>query len=281
MNTRPLLLCTDLDRTLLPNGHEPESPAARPLFARLVAEPDVTLAYVTGRHQVLIEAAIADYAVPVPDFIIGDVGTSLLVKVGSGWERVREWETEFASDWAGPAMIAEWLADMAQLRLQEPDKQGPFKLSYYTPLELDVAALRAQIRARLAAQQSGANLIWSVDEAAGVGLLDVLPLNASKRHAIEYLMRRTGHDLDSTLFAGDSGNDLEVLVSPVRAILVANAAPEVREMAQVQSAVLGLCDQLYCAQGGWRGLNGNYAAGILEGVAHFRPDLVARFANLF
>ena len=30
-----LLLCTDLDRTLLPNGEQPESPQARTLFARL------------------------------------------------------------------------------------------------------------------------------------------------------------------------------------------------------------------------------------------------------
>ena len=31
-----LLLCSDLDRTLVPNGHQGESSAARRLFARLV-----------------------------------------------------------------------------------------------------------------------------------------------------------------------------------------------------------------------------------------------------
>ncbi|MCI5126782.1 MAG: haloacid dehalogenase, partial [Candidatus Electrothrix sp. AR5] len=30
-----LLVCTDLDRTLLPNGPQPESPGARPAFAAL------------------------------------------------------------------------------------------------------------------------------------------------------------------------------------------------------------------------------------------------------
>jgi sucrose-6-phosphatase len=89
-------------------------------------------------------------------------------------------------------------------------------------------------------------------------------------------MCRIGRGLDTTLFAGDSGNDLEVLVSPVRSILVANAHPEVREMAVAQSRELDLADRLYCAQGNWRGLNGNYGAGILEGVAHFRPDLADR-----
>ena len=43
MNRRPLLLCTDLDRTLIPNGREPESPEARPWFRRLAAEPEVAL----------------------------------------------------------------------------------------------------------------------------------------------------------------------------------------------------------------------------------------------
>ena len=28
----------------------------------------------------------------------------------------------------------------------------------------------------------------------------------------------------------------------------------------------------YLAQGGFLGMNGNYSAGILEGVAHYHPD---------
>lgn len=46
-----LLICTDLDRTLIPNGPQPESPKARALFRRLVSREEVTLAYVSGRHR--------------------------------------------------------------------------------------------------------------------------------------------------------------------------------------------------------------------------------------
>ena len=46
-----LLLCTDLDRTLIPNGPQPESPGARDRFAALAGSPHVVLAYVTGRHR--------------------------------------------------------------------------------------------------------------------------------------------------------------------------------------------------------------------------------------
>ena len=53
-----LLLCTDLDRTLIPNGKQPESPGVRALFSRFVNRDEVKLAYVSGRHHALIEQAI-------------------------------------------------------------------------------------------------------------------------------------------------------------------------------------------------------------------------------
>ena len=54
-----LLLCTDLDRTLIPNGDQPESDHAREYFKKLSEHSEVTLVYVTGRHQQLVEQAHA------------------------------------------------------------------------------------------------------------------------------------------------------------------------------------------------------------------------------
>jgi hypothetical protein len=54
--------------------------------------------------------------------------------------------------------------------------------------------------------------------------------------------------------------------------LVANASDEVRQTAIAGSARSGNGDRLYCARGDFDGMNGNYAAGILEGIAHFHPD---------
>jgi hypothetical protein len=73
------------------------------------------------------------------------------------------------------------------------------------------------------------------------------------------------------LFAGDSGNDLTVMASHLPAVLVANASDEVREQALELARRNGLVERLYLARGGFLELNGNYAAGILEGVAHFHP----------
>ncbi|MBK5963214.1 haloacid dehalogenase [Thiocystis minor] len=274
-----LLLCTDLDRTLIPNGREPESPDARPRFHRFVAQAGITLAYVTGRHQTLVEQAIAEYALPWPDYVIGDVGTSIqAVQLNADgaarWSPLPRWLDVITQTWPGPRTLQALFADLAGLRLQEDAKQTPFKLSYYVSLDLDADDLLARLNERLASAETRANLIWSVDETAAVGLLDVLPEQAGKYHAVAFLMRALGCGESATVFAGDSGNDLEVLTSPIPSILVANAHPQIREQAHRAAAARGLEVRLYCARGGWSGMNGNYGAGILEGVAHFRPDLL-------
>jgi len=273
-----LLLCTDLDRTLLPNGPQPESPGARERFARLARAPEVTLVYVTGRHRALVEEAMADYALPRPDYVIGDVGSSIHRLDATHWSRLPEWEDAIGADWAGASALRlrECCAGIEELALQEESRQGPFKLSYYAPPDIDAEALRARLRDQLAPLGIRASLIWSIDETLGRGLLDILPESATKYHAVDFLMRRLGHGPHSTLFAGDSGNDLEVLASPIPAVLVANALPEVREEALALAAARGHSDRLYCARGGWSGMNGCYSAGILEGLGHLHPELSAR-----
>jgi hypothetical protein len=81
-----------------------------------------------------------------------------------------------------------------------------------------------------------------------------------------------GVDEKRLVYAGDSGNDLPVLTSGLQAVLVANAIPEVREQALNEVRKRGCPEKLYLAHGGFLGMNGNYAAGILEGLAHFLPE---------
>jgi hypothetical protein len=136
----------------------------------------------------------------------------------------------------------------------------------------DKHTLLPAMQQRLERHHVRASLIWSIDDPAGIALLDVVPASATKFHAIEFLMRREGFAPENTVFAGDSGNDLPVLSSSLCAILVANAAAGVREEALQLSAARGTSDRLYLAKGGFMGMNGNYSAGILEGIAHFLPQ---------
>ena len=269
-----LFLCTDLDRTLLPNGTQPESADARKYFRRLSSQPELTLAYVTGRHRILVERVISLYRLPVPNFVIADVGSTIYKYESNSLQRMRDWDDLIAGDWAGKthADLKAMFVDLSELRLQELNKQNIHKLSYYVTLNINHQNLVATMESRLEAAGIKASLIWSIDEPAAVGLLDVLPANATKRHAIEFLMQKSGFNLDNTIFAGDSGNDLPVLTSPIHSILVANASDVVRNTAAQEAHDAGLDNALYLAHGGYRRMNGNYSAGILEGVMHYVPE---------
>lgn len=268
-----VLVCTDLDRTLLPNGSQPESPGARRCFARLAAREEVSLAYVSGRHLTLVEKAITNYVLPQPDYVIADVGTSLYAYADDCWRRRSDWDDQFAADWGGMdhASIRLLFEDIIDLQLQEAAKQSRYKLSFYVPMYSDRHALLGQMQERLRRHSVNASLIWSIDEPAGIALLDVVPAGATKFHAVEFLMQSEGFSLDDTVFAGDSGNDLPVLTSRLHAVLVANASDEVREEAWQMSEARGTVDSLYLARGGFMGMNGNYSAGILEGIVHYLP----------
>lgn len=273
--SQKLLLCTDLDRTLLPNGTQPESPLARETFARLAARADVALVYVTGRHRALVQQAIKCYSLPQPDLVISDVGTRIYDLRPGNWDTWQDWESEIAPDWAGMsnADLHQLFQNLKPLQLQEREKQNTHKLSYYVSLHENETELMDEMQQRLQQHRIQASLIWSIDEPAAIGLLDVLPRGATKLHAIQFLRERLGYRLEDTLFAGDSGNDLPVLTSPIPSVLVANASDTVRDTAVSGAQESGNTPALYCAGGGFIGMNGNYSAGILEGVAHYKPQL--------
>lgn len=276
-----LLLCCDLDRTVLPNGKQPESPEARPLFRALAKRPEVTLAYVSGRNKSLLVEAIDEYDLPVPDFAIGDVGTTIYEVDGDAWSIWDAWSDEIASDWSGREHdeLASQFHRIDALTLQEPTKQNTYKLSYYAPINTDHQALLADMQRRLDDIGVQASLIWSIDEAKAVGLLDVLPRHATKDHAIRFLMERKGFDEESTVFAGDSGNDMPALTSGLQAVLVRNAHADVRAEAMRLVRERNIQDRLYIAGGNLLGMNGNYSAGILEGLVHFIPEVMAWIAD--
>lgn len=273
-------MCCDLDRTLLPNGIQQESPSARPFLRKLAKHPNLILVYVSGRHKSLLQDAIKEYHIPVPDYAIGDVGTTIYTISNNQWQPYEAWQREIASDWNGKTQtdLAALFQDLPEISLQEPEKQNRFKLSYYTPIEIDQHTLFDIMHARLLALGVNASLIWSIDEAKHCGLLDVLPKDATKSYAIYFLMGQLGLKQENTVFAGDSGNDLTALTSGLKAVLVHNAADEVRVEAQQRVTESGYPERLYVAQGGFMDMNGNYAAGVLEGLVHFFPESIEWFA---
>jgi sucrose-6F-phosphate phosphohydrolase len=276
-----ILICSDLDRTLIPNGYQEESAHARPVLRQLAENPNIYLAYVSGRDKKLILDAIEEFYLPTPDYAIGDVGTTLYHISNGNWILSDEWSHEIGQDWKGLNWegLAEYFEDMDDIRLQEREKQSQYKLSFYTDPKADHRYLKKNIRAVLAQKGVSTNIIWSVDEISSNGLLDIIPARANKLHAIKFLMRQEQFSEDQTVFAGDSGNDLDVLTSGLRAILVKNAMDEVRKEAVKVLSDKHMMHRLYLPKGNFWDMNGNYAAGVIEGMAHFMPETAELIAN--
>jgi hypothetical protein len=269
-----ILICSDLDRTIIPNGNQEESVHARAVFRQLAENSNISLAYVSGRDKKLILDAIEEFYLPLPDYAIGDVGTSLYRVFNGNWQLSDDWNDEIGQDWKGLARgkLSEFFEDMADIRLQEPEKQKPYKVSFYTDQNGNPQRLIKNIRGVLAQKGVRASIIWSVDEISGDGLLDIIPPRASKLHAIQFLMQQEHFAEDRTVFAGDSGNDLDVLTSGLQSILVKNATEDLRKDALKKLSEKNLTNRLYLPQGNFFGMNGNYAAGVVEGLVHFIPE---------
>ena len=274
MNLPKLLLCTDMDRTVIPNGFQPEHPDARMLFKQFCSVAGVTLAYVTGRHIELVKDAIYNYALPKPSYVISDVGTKIYHMVQDEWLEMPEWETEIGKDWKGktPEDIKQLLTPVSELILQESSKQNTHKLSYYLPLYLDNEDVIGRMKNALSKADIDVSIIWSLDEPKNTGLIDVLPRNATKLHAIEFLQNKLKYSHEQVIFAGDSGNDLPVLTSPLNAVLVANASTDIKAEARQLALENNNSQALYIANNTDFNLDGNYSAGVLQGVWHYAPQ---------
>lgn len=270
-----ILLCTDLDRTLLPNGLQAESPNARRWFARAVSYPGLQLAYVSGRDLTLVLKAMADYQLPQPDYMVTDVGSRIYQRIGNDYQPLSGWQQHIAEDW--PGIDSRDLAPLltpSPLQLQSAQQQQQYKLSYQCVPAVGMAAGMAQLEQQLQALPIRWQLIGSVDETQDIGLVDLLPSSAGKRQAIDFLVQSLSLAPSQVFFSGDSGNDLDVLISPYRTVLVKNATAEVVTNALQGSKAQGNQHHLYLAQGlPELGLNGNYSAGIVEGLLHFFPEL--------
>lgn len=66
-----ILIFSDLDRTIIPNGFREESAQARPVLRRIAEYPHIYLVYVSGGDKKFILAAIEEVYLPTPDYIIG------------------------------------------------------------------------------------------------------------------------------------------------------------------------------------------------------------------
>ncbi|MHB9101929.1 MAG: HAD-IIB family hydrolase [Sulfuricella sp.] len=245
-STMPLvrrILVSDIDNTLV--GHKE---SLKELIAWLRSHAGtVAFGIATGRRLERAVNVLKKWRVPLPNVLITSVGSE--INYGPKLQPDLGWANHIRHLWRREA-LAEVLAGVPGLVLQPQENQREFKLSYnVTP---DRMPPLKKLYSLLHEHHLHARLIYSHQE-----FLDVLPVRASKGHAIRYLAYKWGIPLRSFLVAGDSGNDEEMLVGDTLGVVVGNHSPELEPLR-------GL-DQIYFARG-------HCASGILEGLDHYGFD---------
>jgi len=262
------ILATDLDRTLLPNGSWKADDEAIDLFNTLTKNQDVLVVYVTGRNLALTENAIKKYGVRYPDVLCGDVGTSIRKYEHGEWTFDDGWVAHVrrASPRWNAAAIRDAVADIEGMREQESEHLNPFKQSYYVEHDKNDVVLK-QVDERVKGRFDEV-IIYSYDSQDGKGLLDFLPASATKQTALEYVAEEFGAAREDVVFCGDSGNDIFPLTAGFRGVIVRNAdAQLVENISRAMQQDPGL--KIYFAKGGFKGLNGYYTSGVIEGACHY------------
>ena len=260
------VIATDLDRTLLPNGNQ-EYDNSMHIFNEIVKREKPTLIYVTGRNLKEVKEAIIEYHAPLPTFLIAEVGTKIYIQKNGKFNEDKEWldiVKSVTSNW-NIDKFKEELSIIKGIRIQEEEHQNPFKLSFYLD-KLDNAELIVKECTKIIKSISkDASVIFSIDETNNIGLLDIIPRNATKLRALEYIRKNNGYKKEDIVYCGDSGNDILPLTFGYKSILVRNAINEVKKAVKSICFEKNCTDALYIAKG-YGKLNGNYVSGIIEGL---------------
>jgi len=204
-----VVLATDLDGTFLGGSDEERSR----LYSAIDANRDsVALVFVTGRDIPFIRQLTADGWVPTPDFVIGDVGTTIVQ--GTEFETVSELEADIAARWgeAGERVRA-MLADVDWLELQPTPFR--YRVSYY----YDPARYDPSVAAMI--EEAGFDCLTSAST-----YLDVLPRGVSKGPTLLRLVEHLKIDPARVLVAGDTMNDLSLFETGLKGVAVANSEPD-------------------------------------------------------
>jgi glucosylglycerol-phosphate synthase len=231
-----MLLATDLDGTFL-GGKTIDK---FKLYRLIREEQNIRLAFVTGRGMESVLPLLDDSIIPYPDFIICDVGATILN--GRTLEAIQPIQSQIEKKWPGILAIRKKLRKIKGLELQKVPQQR--RCSFYFEKDTDIGEIKALV------SEFGCDVLQSASR-----YLDVLPGGTNKGSTLKQLVKMMNMDESQVLVAGDTLNDLAMYVTGYKGVVVGSSeeglVEATREMAQVYHAQ---------KQG---------AGGILEAMEHF------------
>lgn len=238
---RRMVLATDLDGTFLGG-----SDADRDHLYRWLGQnrKTVGLIFVTGRDPGFIHDLCGAGRVPWPDYVVGDVGTTIAhVDPATGLTSIPALEADIAAAWGDRGrLVRDTLDGHAGLSLQ------PTAFRYRVSYDMDPA--RFDDRAVQIVQDLGADVLMSDNR-----FFDVLPRGISKGPSLLRLIAHLGVDAACVLAAGDTLNDLSMLVAGTPAVAVGGSETALLD-------ALPQSDQIHRA-------SAVGAAGIMEAIGAF------------
>ena len=222
ISKKEMVLATDLDGTFL-GGTEEDRKA---FYAFIEKSRDrVGLIFVTGRDPAFIVNAVKK-GLPAPDFVIGDVGTTIARFDAEGHvSPIEDLEAEIADAWgvAGQTVSAA-LSRVDGLTLQSSG------FRYRASFDMDPATFDQ--RALDIVADLGLDALISDNR-----FFDVLPKGVSKGPSLLRLLMHLGIDNTRTLVAGDTLNDLSMLELGLPAVAVGGSEPGLLTRLEGQSHV--------------------------------------------
>lgn len=240
-SNRRFVLATDLDGTFL-GGSDADRQA---LYDWIEAHrATVGLVFVSGRDPEFITELCGNGQAPWPEYVIGDVGTTIAqVTAQKQIAPIAPLEAQIAARWndAGPA-VREALARAPGLTLQ------PTAFRYRVSYDYDPDSFDPDTTDRVEAM--GFDVLISDNR-----YFDVLPKGVSKGPSLLRLLDHLNLPRTSVLAAGDTLNDLSMLVAGTPAVAVGGSEAPLLE-------ALPTAPHIYRA-------SGIGTAGILEAIAHF------------
>lgn len=231
-----MLLATDLDGTFL--AGDPEDRLS--LYQTIAAHPEIKLAYVTGRSLEAVLPLLADPTLPQPDYIIADVGATLVH--GDSLQPIQPLQSVVDVRWPGESQVASAIEPFGLERQDVPQAR---RCSYFcTPEQAANPALRE------IADELGCDLLYSAEL-----YLDFLPKGVNKGSSLQALADWLELDHDQVLAAGDTLNDLSMLSASFHGVCVGQSEAALLEATRSHSRTL------HASRPG--------CGGILEAFAHF------------
>jgi glucosylglycerol-phosphate synthase len=231
-----MLLATDLDGTFL-GGKTID----KFKLYRLIQEvSDIRLAFVTGRGMESVLPLLDDSIIPNPDFVICDVGATVLN--GRTLEPIQPLQSQIEKKWPGNLTIRKKLRKIKGLEFQKVPQQR--RCSFYFDKDTDIAQIRELV------SEYGCDVLQSADR-----YLDVLPGGVNKGSTLRQLVKMMDIGEQQVLVAGDTLNDLSLYETGYKGVVVGAAEPALVAATQDIATV-------YRAERAGAG-------GILEAMTHF------------